>query len=84
MTQTVKQVKIIARCQFKKNGIVLYKVQSSNGHDTYHTTIVNGKATGCTCPATKPCYHMTQLQQIEAERAAAEREAYCNQFAIYA
>lgn len=52
------------------NGIVVYAVRSSNGQDVYQTTLVHGKATGCTCPAKKPCYHMAQLEAIEAARPA--------------
>ncbi len=64
-----KSVTIIARYFIKRNGHVVYRVRSSNGVDTYCTTIINGQATGCTCPAVKPCYHMTQLEKIECERA---------------
>ena len=70
-TTAPKTVSVIARYQLKRNGHVVYTVRSSNGQDTYNTTLVNGKATGCSCPATKPCYHMTQLEQREAERAEA-------------
>lgn len=76
MTQTSKSrksqkvVKVIARYFIKATGAVVYKVQSSKGNKTYCTTIINGRATGCTCEAIKPCYHMTQLEQRERERAA--------------
>lgn len=63
-----KKVVVIARYFIKRNGHVCYLVRSSNGKDTYCTTIIDGHATGCTCPAIKPCYHMTQLEQIERER----------------
>ncbi len=72
-----KVVNVIARYFMKRNGHVVYAVRSSNGVDTYCTTIINGKATGCTCPATKPCYHMIQLEAKEAARkdlVAAESE----------
>ncbi len=77
MTKTQKQVQIIARVQIKRNGIVVYKVRSSNGKDEYQTTFFDGKATGCSCPATKPCYHMTQLQERENERKADEVTRRC-------
>ncbi len=68
----MKQVQIKARYALKHNdiltGVVCYLIRSSNGHDEYCTTVVNGKATGCTCPAHKPCYHMQQLEAKEAER----------------
>lgn len=63
-----KKVVVIARYFIKKNGHVVYLVRSSNGVDTYCTTIIDGHATGCTCKAIKPCYHMTQLEQVERER----------------
>lgn len=63
-----KTVKVIARYFIKATGAIVYKVQSSKGNETYCTTIINGRATGCTCPALKPCYHMTQLEQREQER----------------
>ena len=69
--QTPKTVHIVARYFIKRNGAVVYLVRSSNGTDQYTTTIVNGHATGCTCPAVKPCYHMTQLEHREAERQPA-------------
>ena len=65
-----KEVKVIARAQFKANGYVVYRVLSSNGRDVYDTTLKNGKALGCSCPATKPCYHMTQLEAREQARAS--------------
>ena len=73
-TKAAKQVRIVARYAHKTdgklNGIVTYAVRSSNGTDIYYTTLVNGKATGCGCPAFKPCYHMDQLEALEAARAA--------------
>lgn len=70
-TTATKAVQIIARYQIKRNGHVVYLVRSSNGKDQYTTTIINGHATGCTCPARKPCYHMKQLEAREAEREQA-------------
>lgn len=73
-TKAPKQVTVIARyahkTQGKLNGIVSYAVRSSNGKDIYCTTLINGKASGCGCPAHKPCYHMVQLEQKEQERKA--------------
>lgn len=76
MTQTAtrkatKTVQVIARIQFKDDARkVVYKVRASNGRDTYETYFYDGRATSCTCPAHKPCYHMVQLEEKEAERAA--------------
>lgn len=85
-TKVQKQVHIIARVEIKKSDLVVYKVRSSNGTDTYQTTFYNGKASGCSCPSYKPCYHMTQLQAREDERKQQEqparltREAYNDEF----
>ena len=69
-TQTAtKVVQVIARITYKRNPkAVTYLVRSSNGIDQYQTTIYNGKAVSCSCPATKPCYHMKQLETREASR----------------
>ena len=75
-TKAAKQVQIIARYAHKTdgklNGIVTYAVRSSNGKDIYCTTLIEGKASGCGCPAHKPCYHMTGLEKRELDRKAAE------------
>jgi len=66
---TQKIVQIIARIQFQNDSRkVCYQVRSSNGNDVYITCLFNGRACSCTCPAMKPCYHMTQLEAIEAAR----------------
>ena len=67
-----KQVQVLARyihkTDGKPNGRISYLVRSSNGKDTYCTTLIDGKASGCSCPSKKPCYHMTQLEAKEAAR----------------
>ncbi|GCE18956.1 hypothetical protein [Dictyobacter kobayashii] len=80
-SKVVKQVQIIARYTHKCNtvptGLVSYKVRSSNGKNEYCTTLLHGQAIGCSCPARKPCYHMTQLETIEqARRAEAAKKAF--------
>lgn len=65
---STKVVHILARYQLKASGHVVYEVRSSKGDATYCTTIINGKATGCTCESRKPCYHMVQLEAREAQR----------------
>lgn len=71
-----KIVHIIARYEIKSHpGLVLYRVRSSDGTGEYCSRLLNGTAQCCSCPATKPCYHMRQLEQIEVERAAAEAVA---------
>ena len=65
-TVATKKADIRFRVQLKnKPHIVIYKVASSNGVDMYDVTLVNGKVNNCTCPARKPCYHMTSVQARE-------------------
>ncbi len=71
-----KQVQVLTRYEIKRNGHVVYTVRSSNGQDTYTTTLVNGKATGCSCASRKPCYHMAQLEAKEASRREERRAAF--------
>jgi hypothetical protein len=66
--KVAKTVQVIARYQINRNNHVVYTVRSSSGADTYTCTLVDGKATGCSCPSHKPCYHMTQLEAREAAR----------------
>lgn len=67
--KATKTVKVLSRIEFNADARkVVYIVRSSNGADTYQTTLFAGKATSCTCPAHKPCYHMTQLETKEAAR----------------
>ena len=64
-----KSVQIIARISFKDNpAIVVYLCRSSRCDAQYTTTLYNGCATGCDCPARKPCYHMTGCEAREAKR----------------
>lgn len=71
-----KVVSIVARYAIKMGGqltgVIVYVVRSSKGDTTYRTTLLNGHATGCTCPANKPCYHMTQLETKEQQRRAVQ------------
>jgi hypothetical protein len=77
--KVAKQVHFIARYAHKTdkklNGIVSYAVRSSNSKDIYCTTLINGKASGCSCPSHKPCYHMVQLEAREASRQVVETVA---------
>jgi hypothetical protein len=71
---TQKQVVVLARYTHKTdgkpNGTVSYLVRSSDGKSTYCTTIVNAKASGCSCPSRSPkgCYHKHQLEAQEQQR----------------
>jgi hypothetical protein len=74
---TTKEVQIIARYAYKTNGklngTVSYLVRASNGVDTYCTTLIEGKASGCSCKARGNCYHKKQLEQKEAARPFAAK-----------
>lgn len=85
--KAVKQVQVLARYAHKTdgqlNGIVTYCVRSSNGKDFYYTTLINGKASGCSCPAKKPCYHMTQLAALEVARSESPEQKEAREWAQY-
>lgn len=78
MKTSLKEVKVIARYAHKTNGklngLVTYAVRSSNGETIYCSTLINGKASGCSCPSHKPCYHMKGLEQKESARQFAAKE----------
>lgn len=65
-----KIVTVIARVYVKRNGHVIYLCRGSHG-EQYNTTVINGKATGCTCPARTTCKHMKHCQELEANRPVA-------------
>lgn len=66
---TTKEVTVLARVVFKNDSRkVVYNVLSSNGKDQYQVYFFDGKVCSCSCPATKPCYHMVQLQAREDAR----------------
>lgn len=69
-TKAPKTVDVIERVVVDEHKVV-YTVRSSNGHDTYETTIIDGRARGCTCPSRVFCYHETQLEAKEVEYANA-------------
>lgn len=76
---TTKQVVVLARYAHKTNGklngTVTYLVKSSDGKSQYCTTLVDGKASGCSCPAKSRCYHKTQLEAKEQDRKVATQFA---------
>ncbi len=77
----IKEVTILARVEFKNDARkVVYKVLSSNGKDTYMTSLFNGKACSCDCISRKPCYHMTGC---EAHEAARNEERKMDEMAAY-
>lgn len=66
---TAKQVQVIARVEFKNDPRkVVYFVRSSDGQSEYQTSLFEGKAISCNCPARKHCYHMQQCEEKEAGR----------------
>ncbi len=77
--KTTKEVTIIARYAHKTNGklngTVTYLVRASNGVDTYCTTLIDGVASGCSCPSRSPrgCYHKHQLEAKEQARSFAAK-----------
>ncbi len=71
-----KSVQITTRFQFKADSRkVCYTVRSSNGTDEYTTCLFAGKACSCTCPSRKPCYHMAQVEAVEANRTREQAES---------
>ncbi len=77
MATSLKEVKITARYAHKTNGkfngLVTYAVRSSDGSTIYCTTLVDGKASGCSCPAKSSCYHKKQLEIKESARPFAAK-----------
>jgi hypothetical protein len=75
--KTTKEVTVLCRYAHKTNGklngTVTYCVRSSNGKDFYYTTLVEGKASGCSCPAKAGCYHKKQLENKEQARPFAAK-----------
>lgn len=71
-----KSVQIVARVTVKSDSrFVVYICRSSNGVDTYQTTLFNGHATACECKSHRPCYHMTGCEKLESERTEQLAEA---------
>jgi hypothetical protein len=64
---TPKTVTVIARYFIRRNGHIVYTFRGSHGEE-YCTTVVNGRATGCSCPARKPCKHMAHAEAKEQAR----------------
>lgn len=47
-----------------------YEAKERDGrlYRVYQTILEDGKAKCCSCPATKPCKHMTHYEQVETQR----------------
>ena len=75
--QVAKQADIRYRVELKnRSHIVVYKVRSSDDTQDYEVTLVRGRVNNCTCKATKPCYHMHDVQiREDARRQAAATQA---------
>ncbi len=69
------EVSPIARIFVKRTSAVVYKYSPSDGGMSYNTTVINGKATGCTCIGNskfhKTCKHMIDAVSRESERQQA-------------
>ena len=82
-----KPIVVEARYALKRNGhltgVVCYRIKASTWTpeqpDVYCTTLVNGRASGCTCDrwqkSHRACKHMTFCEALEVERLAQRREA---------
>lgn len=72
MKATQKTVTVIARYAHKTDGklnrTVTYLIKSSDGKSQYCTTLIDGEASGCSCPSRSKCYHKSQLETREQER----------------
>jgi hypothetical protein len=81
--KTTKEVTIIARYQFKNDPRkVVYLVRSSDGKSEYCTTLIDGVASGCSCPARNgKCYHRAQLEAREEARWATYRQELARKLA---
>jgi hypothetical protein len=79
--KATKEVTVIATYYHKNvetgelTGVVTHLVRASNGVDTYTTTLIDGKATGCSCAARGNCYHKRGL-----EAKAVARKEVASQF----
>jgi hypothetical protein len=74
---TKKELTVIARYTLNRNGHICYSYRpSKKDEQPYCTTVINGKATGCTCPARAnfkkhvACKHMAHAEAVEAQRTA--------------
>jgi hypothetical protein len=83
MAKATKEVQIIARYTNKRTGTVSYLVRSSDGKSEYCTTIIDGRASGCSCPAKSSCYHKKQLVALEAARAESPDEKQAREWNAY-
>lgn len=64
VTKAQKKATILDR-EVVSDHYVVYICLSSDGVTKYRTTLVDGIATGCTCPARTGCYHKTTCQAQE-------------------
>jgi hypothetical protein len=85
MTQKpTRKLFIVARCTIKKSGMsngyfykagsIVYIVRNDKGVE-YLVTVRLNRIHSCTCPATKPCYHIAYCSNVEDAREAAIENA---------
>lgn len=74
---------IIARYFIKSTKAVVYRVRPSKaGEAPYCTTVINGRATGCTCKARSTfkqhvaCKHMVNCEALELARVSTVGNTY--------
>jgi hypothetical protein len=64
-----KTVQVIARVEFKEDPRkVVYLVRPSSGVGQYETSLFDGRATSCNCPAKGKCYHRIGCEELEKKR----------------
>jgi hypothetical protein len=83
--KAAKPLIVIARYLVKSTKAIVYTFRPSKPNETqYVTTVINGRATGCTCPARTKfsrfdvCKHMGHAEGLESARAlkAVEPETF--------
>jgi hypothetical protein len=82
--KATKEVTVLARYAHKNRetgeltGVVTYLVRSADGKSQYCTTIVNGKASACSCDGNeryhRNCKHMKAVECKEAGRPFASKQ----------
>jgi hypothetical protein len=72
MSDNKKSVTVLATYKFRKVARICFTVLSSKGDQQYNCCFSNdAQHASCSCPATRECYHISQLR----ERAAAYFES---------
>lgn len=74
MAKQQKAIAVLARYEHKRLANTVTYVCASTSSDAQHTTtVVNGKASACSCAGNavwyKKCHHMTHCEKLEAARS---------------